>query len=99
MPHYSRTEPLSEEEIMELDLQIQTSPDVSEKDKSVKKDLLRRLFFIGNECKKLGVGETFLRDRLVHEAPSILAMGKNWTPVFKRVNVVTELWARKQKYK
>ncbi len=86
-------------ELASLDLQINASEDVNAFDKKTKRGLLRKLFFIGNECKKQGVHEDFLRDRLVHEAVPMLATGKNWAPVFKRVPVICGMWERQKQIK
>ena len=86
---------LTEGEIAQLDRQIDESKDVSTSDKTNRREMLRRLFHLGNECRKQGASEDFLRDRIPHEAVPIMA--GNWDVVSKRVTAVMKLWAMKSR--
>ena len=84
----------TQEQIAELDKQINESTDVSPEDKVSRRELLRRLFYLGNECRKQGVDEDFLRTRLPHEAVPIMA--GSWDVVPKRIESVMKLWKFKR---
>lgn len=81
---------LTKEQIQQLDAQIDASNDVSPEDKASRREMLRRLFHLGNECRRQGASEEFLRQRIPHESVPIMAGG--WDVVPKRIESVMKLW-------
>lgn len=77
-----------------MDRQIDASQDVPAEDKTSRREMLRRLFYLGNECRKQGASEEFLRSRIPHEAVPIMA--GSWDVVPKRVESVMKLWKLKR---
>jgi len=85
----------TQQEVELLDQQINESTDVSPQDKNTRREMLRRLFYLGNECRKQGAGEDFLRGRIPHEAVPIMA--GSWDVVPTRVCAVMKLWKFKNR--
>lgn len=85
------TKMASEELIRALDEQIDASPDVSADQRAKSRELLRRLFHLGNLLRKEGVSEDFLRDRLPTEAMNV----STWKDVDTRKSALLRVYKMK----
>lgn len=82
--------PPSAEELAALDAKIDASPDVSDADRASRRELLRRMFCLGERLRAAGVGEDWLRARLPAEAVLVTS----WAAVDAREAVLARLWKR-----